>query len=68
MTKRIVLNVVKGIAGIAAVVFVFTPLGFVMRLTGKDPLRSRLDDPGTDSYWVPREPPGPPPDSLTNQF
>lgn len=46
---------------------VFAPLGFVMRLTGKDPLRARLD-PGADSYWVPRKPPGPPPDSLTNQF
>ena len=46
---------------------IFAPLGFVMRLTGKDPLRTRLD-PGADSYWVPRKPPGPPPDSLTNQF
>ena len=25
-------------------------------------------DPGVDSYWIPRKPPGPPPDSLTNQF
>jgi hypothetical protein len=46
---------------------VMAPLGFVMRLTGKDPLRTRLDS-GADSYWVPRKPPGPPPDSLTNQF
>jgi hypothetical protein len=43
------------------------PLGFVMRLTGKDPLRLKLD-PGADSYWIPRTPPGPPPDSMTNQF
>ena len=61
-------NIVAPIALGVLVYFVFTPLGFVMRLTGKDLLRSRLDDPGTDSYWVPREPPGPPPDSLTNQF
>src|SRR5207245_2655995 len=46
---------------------VFAPLGFVMRLTGKVPLRTR-PDPGADSYWLPRKPPGPPPDSLTNQF
>jgi hypothetical protein len=46
---------------------VITPIGAVMRLTGKDPLRLKLDA-GTDSYWIPRKPPGPPPDSMTNQF
>ena len=47
--------------------FVVTPLGFAMRLTGRDPLRTTLD-PQAGSYWVPRKPPGPAPDSLTNQF
>lgn len=46
---------------------VITPLGIVMSLTGKDPLRLKLE-PGSDSYWIAREPPGPPPDSMTNQF
>ncbi len=46
---------------------VVTPIGAVMRLTGKDPLRLKLD-PGADSYWILRKPPGPPPDSMTNQF
>ncbi|MGH8570378.1 MAG: SxtJ family membrane protein, partial [Gammaproteobacteria bacterium] len=46
---------------------VVAPLGVVMRLTGTDPLRLKLD-PSADSYWIPREPPGPPPDSLRNQF
>jgi len=46
---------------------VVTPIGAVMRLIGKDPLRLKLDS-GTDSYWIRREPPGPPPDSMTNQF
>lgn len=46
---------------------VVTPVGAVMRLTGKDPLRLKRD-PGADSYWIPREPPGPPPNSMTNQF
>lgn len=36
---------------------VFTPLGVVMRLTGKDPLRLKRD-PAAASYWIPREPPG----------
>jgi hypothetical protein len=46
---------------------VFTPLGAVLRLAGKDPLRQK-GDPSTRSYWLPREPPGPPRDSMTNQF
>jgi Saxitoxin biosynthesis operon protein SxtJ len=46
---------------------VLTPLAVVVRLTGKDPLRLKLD-PGADSYWILRKPPGPPPDSMTNQF
>lgn len=46
---------------------VMTPLGVLMRLTGKDPLRLKLDR-DAKSYWIPREPPGPPPQSLTNQF
>ena len=46
---------------------VLTPMGVAIRLAGKDPLRQKRD-PGADSYWIPREPPGPPPDSMTNQF
>ena len=46
---------------------VVTPLAVVIRLTGKDPLRLKLD-PAAESYWIVREPPGPPPDSMTNQF
>ena len=46
---------------------VLTPIGAAMRLTGKDPMRLRLE-PGASSYWIPREPPGPPPDSMNNQF
>lgn len=46
---------------------VITPIGFVLRLAGKDPLRLKYDR-DADSYWIRREPPGPPPDSMTNQF
>ena len=46
---------------------VLAPVGKVMRFAGKDPLRLKFD-PGADSYWIPRDPPGPPPDSMTNQF
>lgn len=46
---------------------VITPIGLLMRLAGKDPLRLGRDA-GAESYWIRREPPGPPPDSMTNQF
>ena len=45
----------------------FTPLGVVMRWLGKDPLRLKLDAQAK-SYWIDRDPPGPPPASMTNQF
>ena len=46
---------------------VVAPIGLLVRLTGKDPLRLKLDS-SADSYWILRKPPGPPPDSMTNQF
>jgi hypothetical protein len=44
-----------------------TPIGLAKRLTGWNPMR-RGFDPKLPSYWINREPPGPPPDSLKNQF
>ena len=44
-----------------------TPIGFVMRLFGKDFLRLRMDR-RAPSYWIDRQPPGPPPQSMKNQF
>jgi hypothetical protein len=46
---------------------VMTPLAFLLRRLGKDPLRLRFD-PAAASYWIDRVPPGPPPDSIRNQF
>jgi Saxitoxin biosynthesis operon protein SxtJ len=43
------------------------PIGLLMRLTGKDPLRLRLE-PEADTYWIRRDPPGPASDTLKNQF
>ena len=46
---------------------VFTPFGCVLRLLGKDFLR--LKKPARpDTYWIPRDPPGPPPESIKDQF
>jgi Saxitoxin biosynthesis operon protein SxtJ len=46
---------------------ILTPLGIFIRLSGKDPLRLKLDR-NAESYWIQRKPPGPPPDSMTHQF
>ena len=46
---------------------VITPMGVAMRLFGKDPLRLRFDRQGS-SYWVERSPPGPNPDTFSDQF
>jgi saxitoxin biosynthesis operon SxtJ-like protein len=43
------------------------PIGALMRLFGKDPLRLRRE-PEAASYWIEREPPGPPPETMRNQF
>jgi len=46
---------------------VITPMGLVMRALGKDPLRLQRDR-AARTYWIDRQPPGPAPDSLNNQF
>jgi len=43
------------------------PTALIMKMMGKDPLRRKLDK-GAASYWIHRTPPGPPPDSMKNQF
>lgn len=44
-----------------------TPTAIIMRLLGKDPMRRKLDR-DAKSYWIDRQPPGPPADTMTNQF
>ncbi len=43
------------------------PIGLAMRALGKGPLRRR-PDPAAQSYWIERRPPGPPPETMKNQF
>jgi Saxitoxin biosynthesis operon protein SxtJ len=47
---------------------VVTPIGVLMRFFAKDNLHLRGDGAADRSYWIRRDPPGPKPDSLTNQF
>lgn len=44
-----------------------TPVGLLMRATGKDPMRLRRD-PKATSYWIARTPVGPTAESMKNQF
>src|SRR5262249_62262276 len=52
-----------------AVIFygVITPLAWVLRRAGQDPLRLRFDSAAA-SYWLERRPPGPAPETMKNQF
>jgi len=46
---------------------VMTPLAMLMRLLRKDVLRLRRES-GAGSYWIVREPPGPPGETMRDQF
>ncbi len=46
---------------------VLTPVGAIMRATGKDPLRLRFDR-GLPSYWLARASPADRQTSMTRQF
>lgn len=43
------------------------PTGLVMRALGRDLLRLKRD-PDAASYWIVRQPPGPAPESMKDQF
>ena len=44
-----------------------TPIGLLMRALGKTPLQLGFDK-SAESYWIPRAPPGPSPESMKRQF
>lgn len=47
---------------------VFTPMGLLIRILFRKNLLAINFDRRAQSYWIHRNPPGPAPDSLTNQF
>ena len=63
LLSRLVNPLIMGLLFALAVV----PTGLLLRLLGKDPLRLRFDS-ALQSYWIERNPPGPEPESMSNQF
>jgi len=60
---RITNPLIMGFVFVGAVI----PTALIMRALGKDPLRRRFDR-NAKSYWIDREPPGPEPTSMKQQF
>jgi hypothetical protein len=63
LLSRVVNPVVMGFLFFLTV----TPIALLMRLFGKRPLHLGFDKE-TDSYWIKREPPGPDPQTMRQQF
>ena len=53
---------------LAALFFlVVTPTGIMMRIFSGNPMKPKFD-PSAESYWIKRDPPGPKPESMSDQF
>ena len=61
--QRVTNPIVMGLLFLSTIV----PVSFLMRLGKRDPLGLRWDRHAT-SYWIDRTPPGPPPESMKEQF
>ena len=61
--NRVVTPVITGVLFYV----VITPIAVLFRMRGKDLLRLRTD-PTAKSYWLKRDPAGPAPESMANQF
>jgi len=48
-------TIVTGIILTIIFLIAVTPIGLVMRLSGRDPMHRKLD-PGARSYWIPKSP------------
>jgi hypothetical protein len=60
-------HVVNPVVMLLLFIVTIIPAGLIMRLLRYDPMRRRFDG-DAQSYWIDRDPPGPPPDSLRHQF
>jgi hypothetical protein len=60
-------KVVNPVVMLVIFAFGIVPTGLVLRSMRKDPL-GRKFDPDAETYWIKRDPPGPPPGTMKNQF
>jgi hypothetical protein len=63
LLSKVMTPIVMGLLFVLTVV----PTGIIMRLRKHDLLRLKLDR-NAKSYWIMREPPGPPGDTMRNQY
>jgi Saxitoxin biosynthesis operon protein SxtJ len=63
LLSKVMTPIVMGLLFVLAIV----PTAIVMRLFGHDLMRLKLDRQAR-SYWIVREPPGPGPDTMRNQY
>ncbi len=63
LLHRIVNPIIMGVLFFLVV----TPIAMLMRLTGSRPLHIKTE-PEAETYWIPRDPPGPAPDTMKHQF
>jgi hypothetical protein len=63
LLHRVVNPIVMGLLFYGTVL----PTGLAMRMMGKDLLRLKRR-PDADSYWIVRQPPGPSPETMKDQF
>jgi hypothetical protein len=60
-------EILSAISVVALLYGVLTPLGFLLRAFGRRELRLQFQRQAP-TYWIPRVPPGPPPESMSNQY
>lgn len=60
-------RVVNPLVMLIVYITTIVPIGLLLRAFGKDLLRKRLD-PDAPSYWIERNPAGPEPESMKEQF
>jgi hypothetical protein len=63
LLHRVINPVVMAVVYYVSVV----PTGLIMRAMRKDMLRLKLE-PDAETYWMPRQPPGPAPETMKDQF
>jgi predicted membrane metal-binding protein len=63
LLHRIVSPIILGLIFFVTI----TPIGIIMKMLGKVPLPLQFDDKAS-SYWIERDPPGPLPETMKDQF